>query len=57
MQKFLKLQSSILRDIQPFVKKRSGIYGKNMKSQRVCWNKIKSVLEDKNVVNKSKLYA
>ena len=32
MQKFLKLQSSILRDIQPFVKKRSGIYGKNMKS-------------------------
>ena len=57
MQKSLKLQSSILRDIQLFVKRISGIYGKNMKGHRFCWNKMKAVLEDKNVLNKSKLYA
>ena len=57
MQKFIKLQSSILRDIKRFAKKRSGICSKNMKDERVCWNKIKAASKEKNVLNKSKLYA
>lgn len=43
------------RHLRPMVPKLSN--SKDMEAQTVSWNKIKALLEDKDLINKSKLYA